>query len=39
MEEPAFRTLVESFRPVDEPVYVLLPRVEYDRLRTTWKLP
>ena len=39
MEEPAFRTLVESFRPVDEPVYVLLPRVEYDRLQTSWKLP
>jgi hypothetical protein len=30
---------VESFRPVDEPVYVLLPRVEYDRLQTSWKLP
>jgi len=39
MEEPAFRNLLESFQPSDEPVYVLVPRVEYDRLRTAWKLP
>lgn len=39
MEEPAFRTLLESFRPADEPAYVLLPRAEYHRLRESWKLP
>ena len=39
MEEPAFRTLLESFQPSDEPVYVLLPRAEYNRLKESWKLP
>ena len=39
MEEPAFRILLESFHPADEPVYVLVPRAEYHRLRESWKLP
>jgi L,D-peptidoglycan transpeptidase YkuD (ErfK/YbiS/YcfS/YnhG family) len=39
MEEPAFRTLLESFLPKDESVYVLVPRAEYDRLKAAWKLP
>ena len=39
MEEPAFRTLLESFLPKDEPVYVLVPRADYSRLKASWKLP
>jgi hypothetical protein len=25
--------------PKDEPVYVLLPRPDYDRLKASWELP
>jgi L,D-peptidoglycan transpeptidase YkuD (ErfK/YbiS/YcfS/YnhG family) len=39
MEEPAFRTLLTSFLPKDEPVYVLVPRADYHRLKASWKLP
>ena len=39
MEEPSFRTLLESFLPKDEPVYVLVPRTDYNRLKASWKLP
>ena len=39
MEEPALRTLLESFLPKDEPVYVLVPRADYIRLKDSWKLP
>ena len=39
MKEPAFHTLLESFLPKDEPVYGLVPRAEYDRLKAAWKLP
>ena len=39
MEEPAFRNLLKSFLPKDEPVYVLMPRADYSRLKTSWRLP
>jgi L,D-peptidoglycan transpeptidase YkuD (ErfK/YbiS/YcfS/YnhG family) len=39
MDEPAFRELLSSFLPKDEPIYVLLPRPDYDRLKASWKLP
>jgi hypothetical protein len=39
MEEPAFRNLLESFLPKDEPVYVLMPRAHYNRLKASWRLP
>jgi L,D-peptidoglycan transpeptidase YkuD (ErfK/YbiS/YcfS/YnhG family) len=39
MDEPAFRELLSSFLPKDEPTYVLLPRPDYDRLKASWKLP
>jgi L,D-peptidoglycan transpeptidase YkuD (ErfK/YbiS/YcfS/YnhG family) len=39
MEAPAFRTLLKSFLPKDEPVYVLVPRADYNRLKASWKLP
>jgi len=39
MDEHAFRELLSSFLPKDEPIYVLLPRPDYDRLKASWKLP
>lgn len=39
MEETAFRELLHSFSPRDQPVYVLLPQEEYQRLKTPWQLP
>jgi L,D-peptidoglycan transpeptidase YkuD (ErfK/YbiS/YcfS/YnhG family) len=39
MDELAFRELLSSFLPKDEPVYVLLPRPDYDRLKASWELP
>jgi len=39
MDEFAFRELLSSFLPKDEPIYVLLPRTDYDRLKASWKLP
>lgn len=39
LQEKDFLPLLHSFDPRDNPVYVLLPKAEYDRLRTTWKLP
>lgn len=39
MDELAFRELLSSFLPNDAPVYVLLPRPDYDRLKASWELP
>lgn len=39
MEEASFYALLQSFRPKDNPVYVLLPREDYRRLKPSWKLP
>jgi L,D-peptidoglycan transpeptidase YkuD (ErfK/YbiS/YcfS/YnhG family) len=39
MNEEDFASLLNAFSPADKPVYVLLPRSEYDRLRKDWKLP
>jgi len=39
MKEEDFTSLLNAFSPADQPVYVLLPRSEYDRLRKEWKLP
>jgi hypothetical protein len=39
MKEEDFTSLLNAFSPADQPVYVLLPRSEYDRLRKDWKLP
>ena len=39
MDELAFRELLSSFLPKDEPVYVLLPRPDYNRLKASWELP
>ena len=39
MEESSFHALLQSFQPKDNPVYVLLPRDDYSRLKVSWKLP
>lgn len=39
MAEPALRALFTWLRPDEHPVFVLLPRAEYQRLRTAWQLP
>jgi hypothetical protein len=31
--------LLAWLRPEDEPIFVLLPQREYERLRTDWQLP
>lgn len=39
MAEPALRAVLSWLQPREHPVFVLLPRAEYARLRTAWKLP
>lgn len=39
MDEAALRELIAWVNPRSFPVYVLLPRAEYDRLRGPWGLP
>ncbi len=39
MEETKLRQLVAAIRPTAEPLYVILPSAEYQRYRSTWKLP
>lgn len=39
MEEKNLRSLIAWIDPTKQPVYVLLPRAEYDAKRAAWKLP
>ena len=39
MEEARLRELIARLDPTRRPVFVLLPKSEYDRLRKDWKLP
>jgi L,D-peptidoglycan transpeptidase YkuD (ErfK/YbiS/YcfS/YnhG family) len=39
MAVSVMRRLLAWLRPEDQPVFVLLPLAEYQRLRTTWQLP
>jgi L,D-peptidoglycan transpeptidase YkuD (ErfK/YbiS/YcfS/YnhG family) len=39
MDETKLRDLVARIDPTRQPVFVLLPKPEYDRLRGPWKLP
>ena len=39
MTEPAMRELLSWLRPEADPVFVLLPAVEYARLRSAWGFP
>lgn len=39
LPEANLRTLVARIDPGKNPLYILLPKPDYDRLRPTWKLP
>ena len=39
MEEKKLRELIARLDPARRPLYVLLPKAEYDRSRAEWKLP
>ena len=39
MAEPQLRAFIARLNPARKPVYILLPRSEYARLRTEWRLP
>jgi L,D-peptidoglycan transpeptidase YkuD (ErfK/YbiS/YcfS/YnhG family) len=39
MAKPQLETLIARIDPSQNPIYVLLPKAEYDRLRKSWKLP
>jgi L,D-peptidoglycan transpeptidase YkuD (ErfK/YbiS/YcfS/YnhG family) len=39
MPEPSMRTLLTTLKASAHPVFVLLPRAEYERLRAAWQLP
>jgi len=39
MPETKLKALIASIDPARHPVYVLLPKSEYQRLRKSWKLP
>ena len=39
MPEGALRRLIAWIDPTKEPVYVLLPKAEYQNLRSSWRLP
>ena len=39
LPETQLRTLIARIDPAREPLYVLLPKPDYDRLRGPWKLP
>jgi len=39
MQENKLRELIAAVDPGRSPLYVLLPRAEYEKLKPTWKLP
>lgn len=39
MEETSLRTLISRLDPARAPLYILLPRKEYETYRSSWKLP
>ena len=39
MEEGNLKNLIATVEPTKRPVYVLLPKAEYDRYKGEWKLP
>ncbi len=39
MAEANLRALIRRLDPAKNPVYILLPRAEYARLRAPWRLP
>jgi L,D-peptidoglycan transpeptidase YkuD (ErfK/YbiS/YcfS/YnhG family) len=39
MDEAKLRTLISRIDPTRHPLYILLPKTEYEKLRAAWKLP
>lgn len=39
MEKSKLQWLISQIDPARQPLYVLLPKAEYDKLRSPWKLP
>ena len=39
MDEAKLRSLIARIDPTRKPLYVLLPKAEYEKLRPVWKLP
>ncbi|HEY4366998.1 MAG TPA: hypothetical protein VGN07_07150 [Steroidobacteraceae bacterium] len=39
MDEPVMKRLLAWLRPEDRPIFVLLPRAEYARVKASWGLP
>ena len=39
MDEAKLRDLIARIDPTRQPLYVLLPKADYERLRGPWKLP
>jgi hypothetical protein len=39
MDEAKLRSLIARIDPTRRPLYVLLPKAEYEKLRPVWKLP
>ena len=39
MSEPQLRAIIARLTPERSPVYILLPRQEYQQLRKSWRLP
>lgn len=39
MEKPKLQALISQIDPAKRPLYVLLPKAEYEKYRTAWKLP
>lgn len=39
MDEAKLRALIAKLDPAKRPLYVLLPKAEYDKYRAAWKLP
>jgi hypothetical protein len=39
MSEQNLRSLIAGINPSKNPLYVILPKAEYERLRSAWKLP
>jgi L,D-peptidoglycan transpeptidase YkuD (ErfK/YbiS/YcfS/YnhG family) len=39
MEEQKLRALIAKLDPARKPLYVLLPKPEYEKYRAAWKLP
>jgi L,D-peptidoglycan transpeptidase YkuD (ErfK/YbiS/YcfS/YnhG family) len=39
MEETKLRSLIAKLDPANRPLYILLPKAEYEKYRAKWKLP